>query len=625
MTRAPALQALNRILGMAVLLALAALCPPLTQAAPQGAILSGIVKSQSGQPMSGVAVSVREQGKTFSTTVFTDEQGAYYFPPMESGKYLLWTNAVGYKTGHGEVALEGSVRHQDVTLEPLPDFFKQLTQDRLFAGMPEDTPEHRKMKDVLVNDCTSCHPVNYILQNKFDKQGWSAAIYLMARLTLPDMYFGGVDQAPFPQFEYFRDELSTFLAEMRGPGPSPMHVTPGPRPSGEGARAVITEYDVPDPDRTDQPESRGDDWSLGTPTSLNGARGIHDGQEDFLGNIWFIQSEPSLARSYGKVNLATGEVTNYALPGRNGIAAYGHVMARDKDGNIWFNLYPTKPGAPGDLARLDPASGKAELFTPPDGMHIAGSVDIDGKGGVWTASPTGAIHFDPQSKTFRDFKSLTLVSPEGGPATYGVAGDQDGNGWWSEIDLDIVGKGDVETGKSSEVKLPPRPSRAENDWSADDRKLFELSGTQAPRFTTPGRQAPRRMAADGDNLWVCDYNGDNLARIDIHTLKYTLIPIPIKDAGCYGVAVDQHHNVYMTVINADSVLEYHPDTGQFAIFRMPSLGAGMRDVSVLDRDGVTSVIMTYSRTGRVARMVVRTPEQLQALKSKVGEASAAQR
>jgi hypothetical protein len=325
--------------------------PRAKQAAPGGALLTGTVTSDSGEKMGGVVVSTQAEGKLIITSVYTDEQGRYFFPAMDGGAYKVWAQAVGYETGKGDVNLSENVRDQNFTLKATKDFFKQLSQDRIAAALPEDTPQHRKMKDVFENNCTSCHPMNFLLQNRFDKDGWSSAIYLMSRLTLPDMNFGGVDYAPFPAFQYYRDELSTYLAEMRGPGPSPMHISPRARPSGEAAMAVVTEYDIPSPDRLDLPASRGQDWSLGTPSSMNGARGIHDVILDNFGNAWFSQSEPSAIRSYGKINLKTGEVTNYTVPGPNGIAVHGHAMTRDQDGILWFNLQPAAPGGLGRLAR----------------------------------------------------------------------------------------------------------------------------------------------------------------------------------------------------------------------------------------------------------------------------------
>jgi len=58
----------------------------LAQAAPATAILSGTVKSSEGKPLEGVGVSARNAGETFTTTVYTDQSGRYFFPPVSSGQ-----------------------------------------------------------------------------------------------------------------------------------------------------------------------------------------------------------------------------------------------------------------------------------------------------------------------------------------------------------------------------------------------------------------------------------------------------------------------------------------------------------------------------------------------------------
>ena len=65
-----------------------------SQYAPGGPKLSGAVKSLEGNPLEGVTVSIRGEGKTFVTSVFTNQQGIYVFPPVEKGlKYSLWAQA----------------------------------------------------------------------------------------------------------------------------------------------------------------------------------------------------------------------------------------------------------------------------------------------------------------------------------------------------------------------------------------------------------------------------------------------------------------------------------------------------------------------------------------------------
>ena len=103
-----------------------ALTPMTARAAD--AVLSGTIKSASGEALGGVTVSARADGSNIVTSVFTDESGNYYFPPMAGGKYNVWAQAVTFDTGRGEVDL-GAAKRQDFALKPLKDFVRQLPGD----------------------------------------------------------------------------------------------------------------------------------------------------------------------------------------------------------------------------------------------------------------------------------------------------------------------------------------------------------------------------------------------------------------------------------------------------------------------------------------------------------------
>ena len=75
-------------------------------------LLSGTIKAAGGAALGGVTVSAKPEGGTITTTVFTDESGNYYFPPLPAGKYRVWAQAVSFATAKGEVdlAANGSAR-----------------------------------------------------------------------------------------------------------------------------------------------------------------------------------------------------------------------------------------------------------------------------------------------------------------------------------------------------------------------------------------------------------------------------------------------------------------------------------------------------------------------------------
>jgi len=101
-------------------------------------------------------------------------------------------------------------------------------------------------------------------------------------------------------------------------------------------------------------------------------------------------------------------------------------------------------------------------------------------------------------------------------------------------------------------------------------------------------------------------------------LKVTLIPLPRPDVQePYQAAVDKDHNVWINLMNSDEVIKFDPKTSQWTEYPFPTLGAETRYVSLLERDGKVEIILPYSRARKVARMTLRSKEDLQALKQQV--------
>ena len=613
-------------LGLAIFAAIARTAPP----QQNGVLLAGSVKSESGEKLAGVTVSAKGIGHTITTSVFTDEAGDFYFPRLAAGKYRVWAQAEGFDAGRVEVDLAGAFLNQDFVLKTTEDVVKQMTGQEYITSLPEDTPQHRLMKDVFYNTCTGCHEPNYILQNRFDEKGWEAILNLMSKVRNGGGEYGGLDQEPFPVMIYYKKQLAAYLAEMRGPGPSPMQIKLRPRPTGEAARAVVTEYSIPvvdaDPLATNDgfPTNDGTDWSLGTPSALNSSRGLHDSQMDMNGNIWFTTSEPSFVRTVSMLDTKSGKVTNIKVPSINGLAAPTHGLTMDQKGILWATVIGAPAGGGGSLLRVDPNTMKYDVFPPPKGSSGAGtSIDVDAKGNVWATTSSGALRFDPSTHEYKEYNSPTAT--DNGPGgSYGIAADRQGNGWWTQINIDRVNRADVETGKTLEFKVPPRTARADGVITDADRKLYELAGVELTDFSGFWSQGPRRMGADknGDVVWVCDYWGGNLMKYDIRTLKTTLYKYPTPESAPYDASVDKSHNVWVNLTNGDSVAKFDPKTEKWTEYPLPTRGINLRHISLDERTGTTQIIVGYTRNSMIARMQVRTKEELQMLKAQALELSA---
>ncbi len=587
----------------------------LTLAAPAfaaDAILSGVIKGPDGKPMGGVDVSAKALGSNITTTVFTDDGGVYVFPALPAATYRVRAQALTFDTAEANVAADGK-KKQDFALAPLKDFVRQLPGNELLTALPQDTPEDAAMHRIVRSQCTACHTSSFVLQHKFDEAGWTKILNLMKNVNVYGMK---VDRPPQAVVDFNEKQLAAYLARARGPGETSMkfdHMRP--RPTGEAARVVFKEYDVPInpdaglPDKTTTND--GSNWKLGTPSGLGST--VHDAWQDLDGNVWHTSNVPNHVASVTKIDAKTGEYTQVKIPGPGGFAAPTHGMTRAPDGTLWFNITTSKGG----LAHLDPKTLKVDIYLPPEGMMPTGgatTVDFDGKGNIWASAPQGALRFDPKTEKFTEFKSKTFKTPNGNGVTYGTASDRDGNGWWAEMAIDTIGKGDGATGEVTELKLTPIKEELDRLSPA---AMAVYDKAVAPDFNAPfpWQQGPRRMGTDkaADVLWVGDSWGGNLAKINTKTNDIAYVPLPFPKATLpYHVNVDSKHNAWTNLWMTDQLARLDPSTNSWTLFDLPSRGGEVRYVSTLETDKGMSVTLPYFRDNKVAVMSFRSEADVKA-------------
>jgi len=604
--------------GRTIVLAAAASLALATGAHAADQLLSGAVASQSGQKLEGVTVSARLAGSTIATSVYTDTAGNYYFPLLKPGKYNVWAQALGFETAKSAVDLAASRRH-NLVLKPMTDperRVRQLPGELMVAALPEGTPEDAQIKKIFMNNCTACHSTSYVLQFRFDEDGWNKIIDLM-KMVANNGAYPGPTAKPNEIIDRNQKALAAYLARARGPGESSMKFTQRPRPTGEAARVVWTLYDLPlNPDAgigTRYNPNDGTDWSLGTTSKIGELP--HDGGMGLDGNLYFTVNNPNRSVTIGRVDAATGEVRFLKAEAPNGRAATAHGLVRDAQGNFWFDATTGRRG----LGKLETASEKITIYqTPSDMSPLGGAVtmDIDGKGKIWASTPNGVVRFDPQTERFTEFKSISK-NPQGSAATYGAAGDRDGNGWWAQMAMDTIGKGDGASGKTMELKLPALQSEIER-LKPEDKAFYE--GVNGLGFNTPlpWQQGPRRMGTDknADVLWIGNSWGATLARIDTRTLETRIIPLPDPTMQPYHIVVDSRHNVWGNLWTSDRIVRFDPAANTWTAYDLPVRGTEIRHIALHERDGKVLVIMPVYRSSQMAVMTVRTEAELSALKER---------
>lgn len=582
-------------------------------------LLTGAIASATGQKLDGVVVSAKREGSTVTTSVYTDAAGNYYFPPMAAGKYQVWAQALGFEQTKVAVDLQAT-KHQDLTLKAIVDpetKWKQLPGELVLAALPESNAEDAHMKQIIHNNCTGCHTPSYPLQFRFDEVGWNRIIDIM---KAPGQ--GLQRDTPANQvIQLNQKRLAAYLARVRGPNTPPPAIPTRPRPSGEAARAMWMLYDIPHipgAGRAALPPSTADNdgtnWALGTPSRMGGL--LRGGQTDLDGNVWFTSNSTNSVTTIGKIDAKTGEITNYKWPrtANPALASLANAITRDSNGTLWFDVTPSRR----TIGKIDPKTGKITVYPLPDNIPALSqitSVDIDGKGMVWAASIAGAVKFDPKTSQFTMFRTTDVKRSFGNGSSFAAAGDRLGNGYWTEMAFDTIGKADVATGAIVEIKLPE--SKKGRDFLTPDEiaaygKVTDIS-TASP---LPWQQGPRGIAADknADIIWTANSWGSSLARIDAKTNAVEMIATPDPAIQPFRVGVDSKHNVWGGVWTNDQIFKYDPGAKQWTMFEMPVRGTESRDLVVDEAGGQLKIVMPVFRTNQMAVMTIRSDADIAKLK-----------
>jgi streptogramin lyase len=619
------------LVGMVVALTVSSVQVAAAGSRPKSSLpgLTGVIRDLQGKPLNGVAVSVRSTEQTFTTSVYTDDRGEYVFPLLIAGKYQLWAQAVQFGTERAELKLNGiHTARRDLTLRPLANYEAQLTGVEWYDALPDDTVNHRRLKQVLYVSCTGCHGLDVVLQNRFDVPGWKAIIEAMQSAW----YSGWRGASALPASDlrweaqimrYHEDELAQYLTEMRGPAASPMTLRPMERPSGEAARVVVTEYDLPISARENElPWYNGSDWMDGPSTGMHGIVGTHDVVVDSAGRAWVSHSGGRSTfesnRAMLKLDPASGDMTAYQLlDGKGRMIPIEQISSIDSKGDIWMHSDEA-------FIRLDTRTEQFRAYSMPKVMGgMENSTDVDSKGRVWANARFGAARFDPDAPFRTDVAypgwALFQQQTPGDGITYGIATDADDNPWWSESYVDKVAMRDMKTGQLTEIDMrdPDYAIRKELATPADLAFYESIgAGTWSSNSASPLPYAnmPRRLAADkgGDTVWVPNWAQSNIAEIQIHTMKVTYHRLPIH-VHPYKTIVDRQHNVWTDTSLADAALKFNPASGEWTVYRLPSHGCGSRHMGFDDFRG--EAWMACDQSGKVARIQFRTAADVEKLKA----------
>jgi virginiamycin B lyase len=265
----------------------------------------------------------------------------------------------------------------------------------------------------------------------------------------------------------------------------------------------------------------------------------HDPAVGADGALWFTEQ---LQNKLGRVDPKTGVFKEYSLKiGDSG----PHGLVADSKGNIWFT-----GNGKSYIGKLDPRTGAVTEYKMPDAKaedpHTA---VFDSHGMMWFTVQVGNMvgRLDPQTGKI-DLKKVQTADAR----PYGIAVNSKGIPFFCEFGTNKMAKIDPQTMAISEYKLP--------------------EGAR-----------PRRMAIDAsDNIYFTDYQGGNLGRLNAATGAVKMWPSPGGTGSApYGIAITPDGMIWYSEsgVKPNSIIQFNPQTEQFARAAIPSGGGTVRNMA----------------------------------------------
>ena len=472
----------------------------------------GAVKADSGESLEGIMVQLISQKSNIRTTVYSNADGRYEFPKLETGTYSLriarprefqpFTKdnvQVGSATPFEDIVLKPVT-----TLELLPparEIMAQMTGSEWLSSL-SGTGEEKKL---LTQNCNFCHSYQQIFRNHYDEAGWTQIVRRMTHGAGSPLIL----MRPAGRFnDAAEQELVHWLATVRGPQSEDPSFVTFPRPQGRQTRAVITEYELPR-------------LELAT----------HDVSGDLEGNIWYSTHRSSYV---GKLDPKTGKVTEFHVPDvEEGSLPGTHWIHVDKKGIVWGSENWAH-----NIWRLDP---KAMQFSrvhwkvpEPINAPMGGNYALDPAGFIWKARGMKVTKVDALTG-----EEVMSFDTKKFPATYGSAMSEDGRyfggGAWPRDGVIVA---DTKTGEVFEPNSSPNsgPARGEFDPSGNywaggrGGLLVEFDTTKKRifeyRVPTPYTALYTAHADKNGEIWAGESHSGRYARFNPKTQTWTEYVLP---------------------------------------------------------------------------------------------------
>ena len=529
-------QMLKRIfpaIFIAIVAAFVLLCTPPRAKADATGIVEGVVKSSSGQSLSGAYVKLYNSEKRLTFMVISQAQGRYTAKNLPAGKYTVQGIGTGFQSTPMPVNVAaGKPANADLLLSspqpaPLANGWPgrpgKVGGVEIWVHEPQTPLVEGEGKEIVQEKCTQCHETERIVLLRFDRAKWESTVDRM-REYIADLGMQEVSDLEEAAVVSYLTKNYSGAPGMANARPDANSRLPKALLQGATANYVAVDFELPrDPERDP-----------------------HDLTTDPRGNAWVAERNGCCI---AKFDPKTFTFTEIELPPGNVKSRISSAIGQDGD-RIWVQDVSHNRR----WVSYDTKTSKFSVFPVPDSIQGgAGSNTIiaDKSGKIWAAGTTHVIGLDPATGKFVSYPIPYWVKTKKSAQGYGMAISGDGRVWFAERDPSRIGRLDPETGKIDEYE-PPLPN-----------------------------SIPRRMGSDlHGNIWVGLHESGKLMKIDYETSKMTIYDPPTENAAPYDAVGDPQGRVWFSEQAADKITRFDPKSGTFLEFSVPNAESDMRRIEL---------------------------------------------
>ncbi|MBK9713613.1 MAG: lyase [Kouleothrix sp.] len=247
------------------------------------------------------------------------------------------------------------------------------------------------------------------------------------------------------------------------------------------------------------------------------------------GAVWYTAQGSG---DLGRLDPATGATRQIKLGERS--APHGVIVG--PDGAPWIT-----DGGLNAIVRVDPASEQVQVFPLPAGRSGANlnTAAFDRRGVLWFTGQAGIYgRLDPSTGKVEVFDA-----PRGG-GPYGITSTPDGQIYYASLAGSHIARVDAETGAATPIEPPTGGQGARRAWS-DSRGRIWVSEWNAGQvgvydpatgawreWRLPGDrpQAYAVYVDDRDMVWLSDFGANALVRFDPASETFESFPLPSAPA-----------------------------------------------------------------------------------------------